>query len=326
METLGCDFLPSAKVFLDRGVIEWDGSQWKWDPERSFFSEEHSFPDLVEHYIKWISAMDTIHVENPANGQVSAYDLTQGEIPIIHDANRNPFGWTNLLIELEGGQYAVTSILGEEKPEIWYTIKLPTADRIDMFRSYLLSDPQGDPILFLGFKNYCRNDTYIQMAGRLDLVSGEWTWRELTFPNDCEYSYQQEKPLIDPLGRIWIEGRDQVAVFSPEVFVEPDPTSTPLMIYSERNSNYTSTDTLNLQEDGKIWALDSLGDKLIWIDSTQKNLPEPMPSWVEWILYISEPRIIPYFILLFAFMIPAYIYWFKERRALKDIAKRHQEE
>jgi len=309
--------------FLDPGALLWDGSQWEWFPEGSPRKNGPSYTDLIERYIQWLSETDAILINDVASGQAAAYDLTQSDIPMIHEANRNQFGWTNLLIEIDRNQYAVTSILGEDSPDDWYALPLLETESGSLYRSFLSSDPQGNPIIFLDEEEICTNGTYIQTAGRLDLARQAWVWRDLAFPNDCEHT-RQEKPLIDQHGRIWIEGHDQVAIFPPEVFSEPDPQSAPSLIYSEANSGYISPHRLQLKEDGRIWALEILGDKLIWIDSTQKNLPAPMQPWLAKLAGNSEPRLVPYFAILFILLIPAIVMQRKEQRVVKEIQQRYQ--
>ena len=126
--------------------------------------------------------------------------------------------------------------------------------------------------------------------GRFDPETTAWDWGELESEQDF-YGYYRSME-VDERGRAWLSGavyRKQsagVGVFEGlvlDVFeLTADGQARRFVRYTADNSNYQSSYSMSysgahLGVDGRMWAAD---DRLVWVDSTAHDLPNPLPDWI----------------------------------------------
>lgn len=128
------------------------------------------------------------------------------------------------------------------------------------------------------------------VIGRFDVLTGSWMWSQI--PNDCELcSKSYSEMVVDNLGRVWLSGsygrknnlEDRYSVYQGSGLDVLKPqwegTAEQLVRYTDKNSNYQvgiGNTGIRLSQDGHIWVA---RDRLVWIDSTQPDLPGVMPDW-----------------------------------------------
>ena len=126
--------------------------------------------------------------------------------------------------------------------------------------------------------------------GRFDPETTAWDWSELEGEQDLYKDYRSME--VDERGRVWLSGsayRKQsadVATFAGlvlDVFeLTADGQARWLECYTPDNSNYQGGYSMSfsgtrLGVDGRMWAAD---ERLVWLDSTVRDLPNPVPDWV----------------------------------------------
>jgi hypothetical protein len=117
-----------------------------------------------------------------------------------------------------------------------------------------------------------------------------WDWSELRSEQDFFENYRSIE--IDECGRAWLSGavyRRQsadVGIFEGlvlDVFeLTADSQARRLVRYTADNSNYQGGHSMSfsgvrLGIDGRMWAAD---ERLVWLDSTARDLPSPLPDWI----------------------------------------------
>ena len=128
------------------------------------------------------------------------------------------------------------------------------------------------------------------MIGQFDEDSTSWQWSSIESDCDlCSSSY--EDIVIDDNGRVWITaeyGRKATPDveygyslgYGVDVFVPHwGQSAERVMRYTRDNSNYQlgiGNNGLRRSDDGRIW---TAYHRLVWIDSSDTNLPIPFPDW-----------------------------------------------
>jgi hypothetical protein len=230
---------------------------------------------------------------NLSTGDVRAFDL-----PEVF--NEDEF----FIYQIQSaGKYPVVMITSEYNPVYFYSMdhgewkKEAELQDVEWVLSEFYADlPIEDQEPFLQFGGFTvdqagniwvvldRNSKPV--IGKFDRVHAEWVWSDVE--NDCNLCLSHYSDIVvDKFERVWLraeysrkrEESDKWYTsdgWGLDVFQPIWNTSAHLVVrYTTRNSGYETgygANRLRLDNDGRIW---SAGDRLVWIDSTKQDLPNP---------------------------------------------------
>lgn len=263
-------------------LLHWDGKVW-----------QHEFFAPVESGLRvgsgWVASRGarlwgTAESASGSESVLFSLDISSGEFRIVtppasavndglvmsHYFHQSVDG--SLLVLMTGeNQVRLYLLRDDEWLEPGYPIFMPSPAGVSNF----LADSAGRIWLLLevGRGKYA--------LGRFDPETTAWDWSELDSGcNACgeRYFYMD----VDTLGRVWLRGYDSNGRIL-NVFELPSGGSAQHIVrYTSDNSNYQSSYPMSysgvrLGSDGRMWAAD---DRLVWLDSTARELPRPLPDWI----------------------------------------------
>jgi hypothetical protein len=281
-------------------TYSWDGRQWS---SARTASDSGLSADELEYgagaiWASLLGSSGLVEVD-PATGSSENYPL-EFEFPEVsvefspyminsaHDGglvsagNMNPGGLGLLYFASDGEPSLLTFIPKPESIEEWRL-------------QHVAVDAEGQMHVLFQSSDVCADGIRRVRSGSR-LVDTEWIWRDLAFEADCSGSANSDSLAVDPWGRTWVETFDSgVHVFESPSHGQFDEPIEPIVTYSHSNSGLPSPS--EIQSDGGLMlAVRGFGGELASIDTTQGELPAPLPGPIAWFIgnsYIIYVLIIP---------------------------------
>jgi hypothetical protein len=272
-------------VICSEQVVHWTGDAWQTMP----FLPDGTTLDLYGTGLvtQGTQLWATTRTGDASGAGLFTLDLNGGDlqaVPLPTSALQEGLVLHHRLHPLAGGTFlALTEgknrhrlyfFNGDGWQEPGYNVEIaPSSEIVDFTRG-----PAGR--LWVLVETLAENSYSV---GWLDPKALTWTWNSLV-PGceSCRTTYYSVE--VDARGRVWLAGyshRGQVwsgpvlDVFEPQ----PGGTARYLVRYTSDNSNAQDVfgRPLRLGPDGRLWAADG---RLVWIDSTAQDLPQPLPDWI----------------------------------------------
>jgi hypothetical protein len=277
-------------IYVDR-LLHWDGEAWLREP----FAPAESGLSV---YPGWVASRDsqvwgTAETANGSESVLFGLDLSSGEwrvVPPPDSAVNDGLAMSYRFHQSADGSLLVL-MTGENQVRLYL---LRDGEWLEPGYPIFMPSPAG----ILDFATDSAGRIWLLLAvgsgkyalGRFDPETTAWDWGELESEQDLYRFYRSME--VDERGRVWLAGlasRKQsagVATFAGlilDVFeLTADGQARRIVCYTTDNSNYQSGYSMNyggthLGVDGRMWAAE---DRLVWVDSTAHNLPDPLPDWI----------------------------------------------
>ncbi|MBN1976646.1 MAG: hypothetical protein JW918_04515 [Anaerolineae bacterium] len=278
-------------VVYEDQLLHWDGEAW-----------QHEIFAPVENGLRvnsgWVASRGirlwgTAETANGSGSVLFGLDLSSGEFRVVpppasavNDGLAMSYRFRqsvdgSLLVLMTGGSQVRLYLLRDgEWLEPGCTVFTPSPARVSSFavdsagRIWLLLDAEPG-----------KYD-----LGRFDPETATWDWSEFESGQDFYRDYESIE--VDERGRVWLSGSAyrrrgaNVGIFEGlvlDVFeLTADGQAHQLVCYTPDNSNYQGGHSMSfsgvrLGGGGRLWAAD---DRLVWLDTTARELPSPLPDWI----------------------------------------------
>ena len=280
------DGVPRVFMFLVDAPLVWSGTRWAWEGDPMQRSNLSYLDVLLQgpdaQYWQAVVSGGKIEAFNPTSGAAEVIDLGADIEKYAFVYGAEPRGWTIVRYRSLDRRFFLLPFIDSPAGAHWVEVDVSGLDLEEFWDlpDYTLG-PTGALYALISEEVYCENDLITLYVGKLEPDAGTaWVWRTLQYPQDCDDPGDPRELVVDAKSRVLIQGWNRVAIFDSAVFDNPEFMQEDLVVYTDRDSGFYMSHSLEIGPDERVWSLDMTGDALVSFDPHMESLPKPLPPWV----------------------------------------------
>ena len=182
-------------------------------------------------------------------------------------------------ITVSNGRVFLSILSDPQDSHAWIEVDMSGATLLEPWELVDYStDSTGALVVLVRDATYCDSDEAASHLGSLDSVADSWRWRTVFQPGPCDTIFGEPRFIIDGHNRIWLPASREVSVFPPETLFGGEVEG--IIRYTPYNSGLAGGARLQIDSDGRLWAMDPFGEGVAWINPRESELPRPLPAWI----------------------------------------------